>query len=221
MAGRKAYLPSDDNVETVRAMASAGERNSAIADALGISIPTLKKTFGALLRELRAAPAVPQLDLGAGVAAPPVRAPTRPKAKPAGRARYAPDDRARNRVALLLADNQRKDLIAQLMGVSLPTFEKAFAPEIELAALRLTAENLERLERAAKAGKVAAMKHLQDRLDNAAATRAAPSASAAKPDKPKEETPGKKAAAARRAADVMATGQLGELTKPIKPIRPN
>lgn len=220
MAGRKAYLPTDDDVETVRAMASAGERNAAIAEALRISIPTLKKTFGAMLRETRAAPIVPQLPLGDGVVHAPIRTPRLPKAKSPGRTRYEPDTRDRNRVALLLADNQRQDLIAQLMGVSLPTFQKAFAPEIALASLRLTAENLERLERAAKDGKVAAMKHLQDRLDNAAATRAAP-ATTAKPDKPKEETPGKKAAAARRAADVMTNGLLGELTKPLRPARPN
>ncbi|MFT4098616.1 MAG: hypothetical protein QM651_15975 [Rhodoblastus sp.] len=221
MAGRKAYIPSDDAVATVRAMASAGDRNAAIAEALGVSIPTIKKVFGNLLRELRAAPGAPQLPLGEGVAhvPPPIRTPRPPRAKP-GRSRYEPDDRTRNRVALLLADNQRKDLIARLLDISLPTFERAFADEIELAALRLTAENLERLERAAKAGKVPAMKHLQDRLDNAAAAvRAAPTAPAAKAEKAKDETPGKKAAAARRAADVAATGLLGELTRPIRPAK--
>jgi AraC-like DNA-binding protein len=221
MAGRKAYIPRDDDVEKVRAMASAGERNGPIAEALGVSIPTLQKKFGPLLRETRASsPTEMQLPLGEGAAVQPIRTPTRPKGKSTGRKRYEPSDRDRKRVALLLADNQRKDLIARLMGVSLPTFEKAFADEIEMASISLVAANLERLEKAASAGKVAAMKHLQDRLDNAAAARRAPAAPAPS-EKPKEETPGKKAAAHRRAADVAATGMLGDLTRPIRPSRPN
>jgi len=222
MAGRKAYIPTDDDVATVRTMASAGDRNASIADALRISIPTLQKKFGALLREIRAGAPAPQLDLSGGAAVQPVRTPL-PKAKSPGRKRYEPTDADRRRVSLLLADNQRKDLIARLLEISLPTFEKAFAEELEMAAISLIAKNLERLDRAAAAGKVAAMKHLQDRLDNAAAARASAGAAdtPVKAEKAKDETPGKKAAAGRHAADVVANGVLGDLTRPLRPQRPN
>ena len=220
MVGRKAYIPSDDDVETIRSMAAAGATRVVMAEAIGISVPTLQKNFGALMREARSVQQAPQLPLGEGVAQPPTRPPAAERRK-AGRKRYEPTREDKRRVALLLADNQRKDLIAKLIGVSLPTFEAAFEEEIELSALRLTAENLERLESAAKAGKVAAMKHLQDRLDNAVGARSTAAAPSPKAQSPKDDTPGKKAAAHRRAVDIMATGTLGDLTRPLRPTRPN
>ncbi|CAB4167428.1 hypothetical protein UFOVP860_19 [uncultured Caudovirales phage] len=83
----------------------------------------------------------------------------------AGRPRFKPTKKQRERVKLLKADGWSNERIAAQLTISRNTLEAAFATELELGADAKRVENLEAAEAAAKKGNASAIKWLAGRFD--------------------------------------------------------
>lgn len=200
--GRRAYVPSSAERDTVRRM--AGASHASIASVIGVSVPTLRKAFRAELDEAKAA------DLFTAEAAP--RAP-RQRAAAGGRKPFRPEEHHRRRVRELAAVGRPPSAIARVLNISEPTLRKHFAEELATGAERVEAEIVAALMSKARSGNVTAQREVlsriaQARLDNMEdALRAAP---VAKPDVARPETPGKKMQASLQAADIIQTAPWAE-----------
>lgn len=83
----------------------------------------------------------------------------------AGRPRFKPKPKQRERVKLLKADGWSNERIAAQLAISRNTLEAAFALELEFGADAKRVENLEAAEKAAKKGNASAIKWLAGRFD--------------------------------------------------------
>lgn len=164
--GRAAFVPTDDQRETVARMATERLGHPVIAAEIGVSVPTLRKAFAAELKERLGAD---NLFVAAGEPSPdPAAAPARPKRRGAGgRKRYQPSERDREKVAVLVSSGMTVDEISRGMSLSEPTLRRYYAREIETGALRKRAEVLVALHRTALKGNVAAQKEAIAIMDRA------------------------------------------------------
>lgn len=89
----------------------------------------------------------------------------------AGRPRFKPTAKQRERVKLLKADGWSNDRIAAQIGVSRNTLEAALAAELEFGADAKRMEVLENLAVASKKGNASASRLLIDRFDVASTLR--------------------------------------------------
>jgi hypothetical protein len=203
MAGRKAHAPTDEARAMARRMSGEGRTRREIAQAIGVSVPTLAKCYAGDLRWPDHASA-PLLDHVAPPSRPP---PPRGAGRSGGRPEFSPTHDHRRDVTLFLADGWSKADIAAALSVSVPTLEKHFADELRSGAIAARADNLRRLRAAAAKGNVSAMRTLQERFDTVEAAHKTP---AVEPAKPKEDTPGKKVQAQRAAHEAVAAGPWAE-----------
>lgn len=214
--GRAAWSPSVDQRTLVRQMTADGAGHEAIADALEISVPTLRKYCGDELRDRMGAH---NLFAAAGDV-PPVVAQASPPAKRAGaggRKRYQPLARDRQRVAALIASGMTVADVARALELSEPTLRRHFRPDLETGAVRKRAEVVDAVFRAAIKGSVAAQKlalELIDKADLGALSRNLGKGAASTPgaEPPRPAAIGKKEQADHDARDVMATGAWSFLT---------
>lgn len=165
-AGRKGFVPTDDQRATVMRMASERLGHPVIAEEIGVSVPTLRKAFALELKERLGGE---NLFAAAGDAIPdPVPAPARPKRHGAGgRKRYQPSGADREKVAVLVASGMMVDQIACAMAITEPTLRRHYRAELDTGALRKRGEMLMALNRAALKGNVAAVKEALAIMDRA------------------------------------------------------
>ncbi len=149
-------------------MSTDRRRVDAIAAAVGVSVPTLRKAYAA---ELAAgADAGANLFAAAGADELP-SAPARPTAdgrgRGGGRPSYEPDRETRQRVMEQIAVGMRDEAIALGLGISPPTFRRAFRQEIATGRDVKRAEVVSWLFRAARRGNASALTRLYDMIDRA------------------------------------------------------
>lgn len=89
----------------------------------------------------------------------------------AGRPRFQPTAKQRERVKLLKADGWSNERIAAQIGIAHDTLAAAFKSEIEFGADAKRIELIEAMERAAKKGNASAGKWLHDRFAAAGAAQ--------------------------------------------------
>jgi len=222
--GRAAWSPTDEQRALVRQMAVAGEGHDAIAAALEISVPTLRKYCADELRDRMGAH---NLFAAAGdqppAGAPIVPRPKRPGA--GGRKRYQPLTRDRERVSALIASGMPIADIARALDITEPTLRRHFREELATGSARKRAEVIDALFRSAIKGNVAAQKvaiEMMDRADLGELSRNL-GQSAPAPAAPEQERPaplGKKAQADQDAQSVIETGKWASLLPGGNP-RPN
>lgn len=214
-AGRKAFIPSDDQRATVRRMASERVGHPVIAEEIGISVPTLRKVF---VEELKDRLAGGNLFAAAAEEIP-VQQPVPPKPKPAGsggRKVYQPERADREKVAVLISSGLTIDQIARAMGLSEPTLRRAFKAELETGAIRKRADMLVALHRTALKGNVAAQKEALAIMDRARLEKLQDEVrgkTTAKPEAPAPEAIGKKEQAQLDAHGVVTKGPWSELVR--------
>lgn len=219
--GRSAFVPTEAQRETVKRLAAERLGHPVIAEEIGVSVPTLRKAFAAELKErlgdenLFAAAGEPDPDRAP--------APARPRRRGAGgRKSYAPTERDREKVAVLVSAGMTVDQIAQAMALTEPTLRRHFRAELETGAIRKRAEMLVALHRTALKGNVAAQKEalaimdranledLQDRLRGKAPSK--PSDTGSVPAAaPAPDPVGKKVQAEMDAHSVVTKGPWGDL----------
>lgn len=216
----------------VREQAAARQTHDAIAAALGVSVPTLRKHFAAELADrlpaanLFTAAPTPG-DAAATTSAPPLPlspAPKRPRTPRAdGRRRWEPSPAQREEARLLIAANIRVEAIARRFGVSSPTVRRAFRHEFVMAYQAEMASLLLDMRKAARKGNVTAMVKLREALeaaelsrlsDKVASNHGAPAAPPPDSARPPAEDLGKKARAQADAFEAALTGDLADLLRP-------
>ena len=202
--GRRAYVPSDADRETVRKM--AGARHADIARVIGISVPTLRKAFAA---ELAAANGG---DLFDAEAAPRARRESTATSA-GGRKAFRPSDAQRRRVMELAAVGKRPSAIARVLQVSEPTLRKHFAEELTTGAERVEAEVIAALMSKARSGNVSALKEARTMIAQARLEAMEAALGAAEPTL-KPETPGKKLQASMEAARIIEEAEWAEHLRP-------
>jgi len=176
-------------------MAQRGCERREIAVAVGVSLPTLRKAY---VEELAGRSTV---DLFAitSTPAPPQPAPPPPPRVPAGgRKSWEPSPYQRERAVTMIAGGAKPSAIAHLLGITEPTFRKAFAAELEFAADVRYAEMLEKAHRLAMSGKTPAWKAYMTHLERAMKEREAEASGDSRPT----TRLGKKEAAAQAAQQV-------------------
>jgi len=205
--GRAAWSPTDDQRALVRQMAAAGDVHEAIAAALDISVPTLRKHCADELRDRMGAD---NLFAAAGDQAPAgaPRAPTLKRPGAGGRKRYQPLARDRERVAALVAAGMPVGDIARALDITAPTLRRHFRDELATGGARKRAEVIDALFRAALKGSVAAQKlaiEMMDRADLGELSRnlGQGAAASAAPEAERAEPLGKKAQADQDARGVI------------------
>jgi len=123
----------------------------AIAEALGISRPTLRAHYAAELATPR-----PQMDLGLAPKAPlPRRA---PRTDRGGRPQHVPSDETRERVEVLLAGGMLAWQISQALGISEPTLREHYGDQLAAGKARKRADVILAMHREAVGGNVSAQK---------------------------------------------------------------
>ena len=223
-AGRKAFVPSDDQRATVRRMAAERLGHPVIAEEIGVSVPTLRKVFA---EELRDRISGGNLFAAAAEELPaPQPVPAKPKrAGSGGRKSYRPTERDREKVAVLVSAGMTVDEIARAMPLSEPTLRKHFAAELETGALRKRGELLMALNRAALKGNVAALREslaIMDRANLEALQDAVRGKGKGKDDAPAAPAPpvpadvGKKVQADIDAHGVVTKGPWADLVRPAR-----
>lgn len=196
--GRPSYEPTEADRQYAVERAAAGDADEAIADGLGVSLPTLRKRLAASLAEGRAMVQPSLLESVSLAKLPP--APRR------GRKRYLPTSADRDRVKLLVASGVSYPVIARRLGISEPTLRRAFAADFETARDEKRAETIELLQRMARKGSVPAIKHLREIFDETDLSKlSVPTAGATRGVE--RETAGKKVLAQRAAQDEWNSGK--------------
>lgn len=210
--GRAAFVPTEEQRQQVRQMAAQSAVHEEIANAIGVSVPTLRKVCAAELKD-RLGDA--NLFSAAGQAMPgeapaPVRA-KRPGA--GGRKQYQPQDRDREKVAVLIATGMRAEEIALSMGITEPTLRKHFKVEIETAHVRKRAELHYTLFVEAKKGNVSAIRDMRAIFDQADLRALSDRVSQPKAEEPKEPAVGKKVQADIDAHSVVTKGPWADVIR--------
>lgn len=160
--GRAAFVPTDEQRARVREMVGRGVVQEDVAEALGISKPTLRKYFGA---ELKARAGGADLFSIAATAAPTQAAPRR-KRKGGGRKEWVPTQSERTKVRHWLGLGMSPAAVALKLGKSEPTVRKVFGEEIKTAAEATEAELIDALMTSALQTKnVTAIRTALERLD--------------------------------------------------------
>lgn len=167
--GRIAFSPTPELQAEVARLVSIGRQRGEIADAIGVSLPTLRKYFGP---ELNPAPASGQPEL---FAIPPTAAtapapsrpaytppPRRPSEPRGGRKPYVPNELHRRDVIGMLGAGAKIEAVAELLGVTVPTLRKHYATEVEKATSIAKAKVLGKLYTSAMGGNVAAQRQYYD-----------------------------------------------------------
>lgn len=160
--GRAPFVASDEQRERVRELVGQGVVQDAVAAALGISKPTLRKYFG---DDLRAKGGGADLFTAAATSAPAQPAPRR-KRKGGGRKEWVPTAGDRTKVRRWLGLGMSAAAVALKLGKSEPTVRKVFAEEIATAADATEAELIDALMSSALTTKnVTAIRTALERLD--------------------------------------------------------
>ena len=199
--GRPTYAPSADVIERAAFLARDGSDDATIADAIGVSLPTLRKHLGDVIASARAENAPTMFD-GADPAPAAIQPlpPSAPRRR--GRPRYQPLASDRDRVRILAAAGISREVIAGRMNISVPTLVKAHAADLGIAREMARAQIIEELHRQMRKGSTSAASRLADMINEAdLASLRANAPVTVKPDKPERETLGKKVQAARSAQD--------------------
>lgn len=217
--GRHAFVPSDEQRETVRRMASDRLGHPVIAAEIGISVPTLRKAFAEELKDRMAGGNL----FAAAAEEIPAPQPAPPRAKrpgAGGRKRYQPEKADREKVAVLVSSGLTVEQIARAMSLSEPTLNRAFKAELETGAIRKRAEMLVALHKTALKGNVAAQKEALAIMDRARLEQLQDDlrsrGAASKPDAPSAEPLGKKEQAQLDAHGVVTKGPWAELVRPAR-----
>lgn len=133
----------------------------------------------------------------------------------AGRPRFKPTPKQRNRVKLLKADGWSNERIAAQIGISPDTLAVAFVEEIQFGADAKRLEIIEAMERAATKGNASAGKWLHDRF---AAAREAEQLTGREAS-PAEEKPLKQG---KKEQQKQAAGRVsGIFAPPAPPVKPH
>lgn len=167
--GRPSFQCSEAQRQQARDMAAAGHDDQAIADAIGVSLPTVRKHLAAEIDEGRRTAAPGLFD---GAAPQPAVQPSAPvivpaPAKPAGRPRFKATDRQRELVRMLSAAGIRQNTIAARIGVSEPTLRKVFRADLESAHELAKAAIVEQLNKQMLGGSTSAAEKLRTMIDEA------------------------------------------------------
>lgn len=150
--GRPPHEPTEETREIVVAMVARGDGHAEIAEAIGVSEPTLLKHY----EEELDTPG-PQAALALDGEETP-RVPRPPEAR-GGRPEHVPTKRSRERVEILVAAGQSQWQIASVLGISVPTLVRHYSEELDNGRAKRDAEVLEALYQAAAIEKnVTAMK---------------------------------------------------------------
>ncbi len=214
-AGRRAFVPSDEQRSAVRQMAAERLGHPVIAAEIGISVPTLRKVF---VEELKDRLAGGNLFAAAAEEIPiPQPVPVKPKRSGAGgRKVYQPERSDREKVAVLVSSGMAIDQIARAMGLSEPTLRRAFKAELETGAIRKRADMLVALHRTALKGNVAAQKEALAIMDRARLEKLQDEVrgkAAGKPEAPAADPIGKKEQAQLDAHGVVTKGPWSKLVR--------
>ena len=166
--GRKAFAPTDAQRADVSRMVGEQLGVDAIAAAVGVSEPTLRKHFAAELGDRLAGG--PNLFAAAAEPAPAAPAPAKAdgRGKGGGRPRFRPNDSQRARVMEMVAVGSMDEAaIARAIGISAPVYRRAFRAEIASGRQVKKAEVVEQLFRAGRKGSVPALARLLDMMERA------------------------------------------------------
>ncbi|MEN9934692.1 MAG: hypothetical protein RLZZ387_1271 [Chloroflexota bacterium] len=146
--GRPPHEPTDESRALVVRLVGEGRPVDAIAEAVGVSEPTLRAHYD---HELATAPR-PQITF------PFAADPTAPRpARPgAGRPPHVPTAETRERVEILVAGGMPAWHIATALGISEPTLREHYAGEMDGGRARKNADVLVALHRKAAEGNVSA-----------------------------------------------------------------
>lgn len=193
-------------------MASERLGHPVIAAEVGISVPTLRKVFAAELKER-----LGEENLFAAAGEPkPDQAATPPKAKRSGaggRKVYQPQDRDREKVAVLVSSGLTVEQIARAMALSEPTLRRAFRIELETGAIRKRADMLVALHRTALKGNVAAQREALAIMDRARLEKLQDEVRGKAAAKPDADPVGKKEQAQLDAHSVVTRGPWSDLMR--------
>jgi AcrR family transcriptional regulator len=160
--GRAPFEPTDGQRATVREMAARGAEREAIAAAIGVSVPTLRKHFAAELADRMGSE---NLFTVADAEAPRQPAPARRKrAGAGGRKAWRPSDAERAKVRQWLALGMSPADVARRLGRTEPTVRRHFREEIATAQAVVEAELIDALMKSAKGGNVTAIRTALERL---------------------------------------------------------
>lgn len=164
--GRSAFVPSDEQRDLVRKLAAEGTLHPAIATAVSVSVPTLRKAFA---EELKERLGDDNLFVAAGEPKPdPAPVPAKPKRKGAGgRKPWQPSTADREKAAVLVSAGMGAEELARIFDKAEPTIRRRFAAELDTGALRKRAEVLAAMHRNALKGNVAAQKEILAIMDRA------------------------------------------------------
>jgi len=149
--GRPPHEPTAPQRAKVEELARLDADVATIAEAIGVSEPTLRQYYAAELVTGR-----PQLGFGF-VAEDLGEAPARELTR-GGRPPHEPSDQTRNRVEILAAASMFDWQIAAALGITVPTLKLHYDQELLFGASRKKSEMIEAMFDAGKAGKVAAQK---------------------------------------------------------------
>jgi AcrR family transcriptional regulator len=210
-SGRAAFVPGAEDRERVARMFAGGAKLAVIAEAVGISVPTLRKAFAAELAD-RIGP--DNLFTAASEAAPPAAPDAKRKTgrTAGGRRRHAPNDRHREKVAILAAAGMSEMAIAAAVGISAPTLRRHYASELEIGPAVKRAEVVTALYRTAIGGNVAAQKAVLEIFDRAS-LEAMDNAFTGTPADLKPERLGKKEQAQRDADEAATESDWADLLR--------
>lgn len=213
--GRSAWSPSDDQRALVRQMTADGAGHEAIAAALEISVPTLRKYCADELRDRMGAH---NLFVAAGDQTPAGAAPAPKPKRPGagGRKRYQPLTSDRESVSALVASGMQVADVARALDITEPTLRRHFREELATGGLRKRAAVIKAMFRSAIKGNVAAQKlaiEMMDKADLGELSRSLGESAplGATPDNERAANLGKKEQADRDAESVVASGEWSGL----------
>ncbi len=213
--GRPAFLPSEAERTLARAMAADGADDQAIADAIEVSLPTLRKHLAAELLDGRAIKAPSLFGIDGAAQAEILTAPPLPP-KRRGRPVYKPTQRDRDVVRMLAAAGISQDIIARRVGVSIPTLTRAYRDDLAAPRELARAQIIEQLHKQMMSGSTTAAEKLRGMIDEADLAAIEERRKAAPvPDKPmasEKETVAKKVMQARRAEQAGTEGKWAKLS---------
>ncbi len=150
-AGRPAHEPSAATRQRVVTLVQAGEKVRDIAQALGLSAPTLRAHYAEELKAPR-----PQINFPFAADTPSIKRPAMPGA---GRPPHVATDETRRRVEILVAGGMNAWQIAAALEVSEPTLRLHYDQELASGRSKRRAEMLEALFKAGvEGGNVSAQK---------------------------------------------------------------
>lgn len=212
--GRPSFAPSDADRDLARGLAADGADDPAIAEALEISLPTLRKHLGDDIAAGRSAISPGLFGDEPAQADHLIPPPSSAPAAKRGRPKYRPTMFDREKVRMLAAAGISIPVIAVRMSISVPTLARAYRDDLETARETAKAQIVEELVRQMRGGSTSAADKLRTMIDEAdLASMAARRAAAPVEVKPEKETLGKKVHEARAAEKAGATGKWARLSE--------